>query len=173
MHQVIDKAESETRFLARAAERGFVVCSSVASPPARGHNYKTERKPKMIQFPLFAETVFMLILIAASLAFPCGCSSTPTGVNVVASSATATTVGDINWDEFKIPVFSIYTGPKTKIWINRDYLALKKVTAEGTVTNNTFALGFYSSKEQKRTCIEMEFSPVSTNTTHAASVGDK
>lgn len=92
-----------------------------------------------------------------------GCSSTPTGVRVVASSATATNLGDINWDEYKIPVFSIYTGPKTTIWINKNYLALSKVTAVGCVTNDTSALGVYSSRERKETRVELEFAPIATN----------
>ena len=97
-----------------------------------------------------------------------GCSSTPTGVRVVASSATATNLGDINWDEYKIPVFSVYTGPKTTIWINRDYLALKSVTAVGCVTNDTSALGVYQSREQKQTRVELEFSSIATNAPYAA-----
>ena len=97
-----------------------------------------------------------------------GCSSTPTGVRVVASSATATNLGDINWDEYKIPVFSVYTGPKTTIWINRDYLALKSVTAGGCVTNDTSALGVYSSREQKETRVELEFASIATNAPCAA-----
>ena len=107
--------------------------------------------------------LFMLALLAVSLTLLTGCSSTPTGVRVVASSATATKLGDINWDEYKIPVFSVYTGPKTTIWINRDYLALSRVTAGGCVTNDTSALGVYSSKEQKRTRVEIEFAPVSAD----------
>ena len=103
------------------------------------------------------------ILLAACAALLAGCSSTPTGVRVVASSATATNIGDINWDEYKIPVFSVYTGPKTTIWINRDYLALSKVTACGCVTNDTSALGVYSSREQKQTRVELEFAPCATN----------
>ena len=110
---------------------------------------------------LFA--LWPLLAILAIGALFSGCSSTPTGVRVVASSATATNLGDINWDEYKIPVFSIYTGPKTTIWINRDYLALSKVTAGGSVTNDTSALGVYSSREQKQTRVELEFSPVATN----------
>ncbi len=102
-------------------------------------------------------------VLAACAAIIAGCSSTPTGVRVVASSATATNLGDINWDEYKIPVFSVYTGPKTTIWINRDYLALSKVTACGCVTNDTSALGVYSSREQKQTRVELEFSPCATN----------
>ena len=70
-------------------------------------------------------------ILAACAALLAGCSSTPTGVRVVSSSATATNIGDIAWDEYKIPVFSVYTGPKTTIWINRNYLALSKVTAGG------------------------------------------
>ena len=97
-------------------------------------------------------------IIAACAAILAGCSSTPTGVRVVASSATATNIGDIAWDEYKIPVFSVYTGPKTTIWINRNYLALSKVTAGGCVTNDTSALGVYSSKERKETRVELEFS---------------
>ena len=104
-----------------------------------------------------------LLAIIAIGALCSGCSSTPTGVRVVASSATATNLGDINWDEYKIPVFSVYTGPKTTIWINRDYLALSKVTAGGCVTNDTSALGVYSSRERKQTRVELEFSPCATN----------
>lgn len=103
------------------------------------------------------------LIAALCAALLAGCSSTPTGVRVVASSATATNLGDINWDEYKIPVFSIYTGPKTTIWINRDYLALSKVTAGGCVTNDTSALGVYQSREQKQTRVELEFSPCATN----------
>ena len=102
------------------------------------------------------------ILLAACAAILAGCSSTPTGVRVVASSATATNIGDISWDEYKIPVFSVYTGPKTTIWINRNYLALSKVTAGGSVTNDTSALGVYSSKELKETRGELEVPPCST-----------
>ena len=102
-------------------------------------------------------------ILAAYAAILAGCSSTPTGVRVVSSSATATNIGDIAWDEYKIPVFSVYTGPKTTIWINRNYLALSKVTAGGCVTNDTSALGVYSSKERKETRVELEFYPCSTN----------
>ena len=111
---------------------------------------------------LFA--LWPLLAILAIGALFSGCSSTPTGVRVVASSATATNLGDINWDEYKIPVFSVYTGPKTTIWINRDYLALSKVTACGCVTNDRSALGVYQSREQKQTRVELEFSPIATNT---------
>ena len=102
-------------------------------------------------------------ILAAFAALLAGCSSTPTGVRVVSSSATATNIGDIAWDEYKIPVFSVYTGPKTTIWINRNYLALSKVTAGGCVTNDTSALGVYSSKERKETRVELEFAPCSTS----------
>lgn len=108
---------------------------------------------------IVANILFAVLLCAAL----CGCANTPTGVRIVASSATATNLGDINWDEYKIPVFSIYTGPKTTIWINRDYVWLKRVTAEGVVTNDTSALGIYSSKEQKKTCVELELEPCATN----------
>ena len=111
---------------------------------------------------LFALWPILAILAIGALCH--GCASTPTGVRVVASSATATNLGDINWDEYKIPVFSVYTGPKTTIWINRDYLALSKVTACGCVTNDASVLGVYSSREQKQTRVELEFSPIATNT---------
>ena len=115
---------------------------------------------------LFA--LWPLLAILAIGALFSGCSSTPTGVRVVASSATATNLGDINWDEYKIPVFSVYTGPKTTIWINRDYLALSKVTACGCVTNDASVLGVYSSREQKQTRVELEFEPIATNAPCAA-----
>ena len=99
-----------------------------------------------------------LSIAAFLLALCCaGCASTPTGVRIVASSATATNIGDINWDEYKIPVLSIYTGPKTTIWVNRDYIALKRVEAGGCVTNETSALGVYSTREQKRTRVALDF----------------
>ena len=82
-----------------------------------------------------------LLAIIAIGALCNGCASTPTGVRVVASSATATNIGDIAWDEYKIPVFSVYTGPKTTIWINRDYLALSKVTAFGMTRQSTRRTG--------------------------------
>ena len=110
---------------------------------------------------LFALWPILAILAIGALCN--GCASTPTGVRVVASSATATNLGDINWDEYKIPVFSVYTGPKTTIWINRDYLALKSVTAGGCVTNDTSALGVYQSREQKQTRVELEFDTIATN----------
>lgn len=109
---------------------------------------------------LIAGVLFFVILYGILL---CGCANTTTGVRVVASSATATNLGDINWDEYKIPVFSVYTGPKTTIWINRDYLALSKVTAGGCVTNDTSALGVYRSREQKQTRVELEFDRCCTN----------
>ena len=107
-------------------------------------------------------------ILAACAALLAGCSSTPTGVRVVASSATATNIGDIAWAEYKIPVLSAYTGPKTTIWINSDYLALSKVTAGGSVTNDTTALGVYSSKERKETRVELEFSPCAMNAPYLA-----
>ena len=112
--------------------------------------------------PVFVLAATVLLGAAVS-----GCSSTPTGVRVVASSATATNIGDIAWDEYKIPVFSVYTGPKTTIWINRDYLALKSVKASGSVTNDTSALGIYLSREQKQTRVELEFASIATNATDA------
>lgn len=112
--------------------------------------------------------VFVLAATVLLCAVVSGCSSTPTGVRVVASSATATNLGDIAWDEYKIPVFSVYTGPKTTIWINRNYLALSKVTACGCVTNDTSALGVYSSCEQKQTRVELEFASIATNAPYAA-----
>lgn len=116
----------------------------------------------------FIANVLFAVILCGIL---CGCSNTPTGVRVVASSATTTNLGDINWDEYKIPVFSVYTGPKTTIWINRDYLALKKVTAGGCVTNDTSALGVYKSREQKQTRVELEFAPVATNAPCAEAKG--
>ena len=106
---------------------------------------------------------YALAALAAAASALSGCANTPTGVRIVASSATATNIGDINWDELKIPVLSIYTGPKTTIWINRDYVWLKRVSAEGSVTNDMSALGIYSSREMKRTCVELELEPCATN----------
>ena len=100
-----------------------------------------------------------LMAFLALFSLLAGCSSIPTGVRVVASSATATSLGNINWDTYTIPVFSVYTGPKTTIWVNRDYVALKSVAAEGIVTNTTSALGVYQAREQKRTRVELEFTP--------------
>ena len=51
------------------------------------------------------------------------------------------------------------------VWVNREYLALRRITGSGSVTNVTSALGIYSTNEKKDTRLEMEFSPVSTNCT--------
>lgn len=109
-------------------------------------------------FGFLALIGLLAFLALGSLLFG-GCSSIPTGVRVVASSATATSLGNINWDTYTIPVFSVYTGPKTTIWINRDYLALSRVSAGGCVTNDTSALGVYQTREQKQTRVELEFAP--------------
>ena len=109
-------------------------------------------------FGFLALIGLLAFLALGSLLFG-GCSSIPTGVRVVASSATATSLGNINWDTYTIPVFSVYTGPKTTIWVNRDYIALKSVAAEGIVTNTTSALGVYQAREQKRTRVDIEFAP--------------
>ena len=100
-----------------------------------------------------------LMAFLALFSLLAGCSSIPTGVRVVASSATATSLGNINWDTYTIPVFSVYTGPKTTIWVNRDYIALSRVSAGGCVTNDTSALGVYRTHEQKQTRVELEFTP--------------
>ena len=102
--------------------------------------------------------------------FCAGCVSTSTGVRVVSSSATATSLGDINWFLYETAASAIYTGPKTTIWINRDYLALKRVAAGGCVTNETAALGIYSTREQKETRVELEFDPPPTVAPTADSV---
>lgn len=108
--------------------------------------------------PAYEIWIFLCLVAALALCALCsGCANTPSGVRVVASSATATTVGDINWDEYKIPVFSVYTGPKVTVWINRDYIALKRMAASGCVTNDTAAFGVYTSQEQKQTRVELEF----------------
>ena len=109
-----------------------------------------------------------LMCLFALLATFCGC--THRGCKVTVSSASVTSLGDINWDEYKIPVFSIFTGPRLVVWINKDYLALSKVTCSGSVTNNTFALGLYSDHSGKCASVEMDFKPVTNLVTTAESV---
>ena len=111
-------------------------------------------------------------ILAACAALLAGCSSTPTGIRVVASSATATNLGDINWDEYKIPVFSIFTGPRLVVWVNKDYLALSKAKCSGSVTNETSALGIYSDHSSKSASAEMDFAPVTNLVTTAESVAE-
>lgn len=95
-----------------------------------------------------------------------GCTNTPSGVRVVASSATYTNIGDINWSEYKIPVLSVYLGPKATVWVNKDYTALKEIEVFGCVTNDTAALGIYDSKEDKTIKMKMKFDNIaSTNDT--------
>lgn len=81
-----------------------------------------------------------------------------------------TSLGDINWDEYKIPVFSVYTGPRLVVWINKDYLALYKTKCSGSVTNDTSALGIYTDHAGKSAFVEMEFKPVTNLVTTAESV---
>ncbi|MCQ2389529.1 MAG: hypothetical protein MJ138_07430 [Kiritimatiellae bacterium] len=97
--------------------------------------------------------IVLIALIAAAAV--CGCRHT--GVRVVASSRSTANLGDVNWDEYKIPVFSLYSGPSMTVWINRDYLAVKKISGRGSVTNAVSALGIYVAAEDKTASVEMEF----------------
>ena len=85
-----------------------------------------------------------------------GCLS-ERGVKVVSSAASMKNVGDINWDEWKIPVVSVVSGPRTTVWVNKDYLALKRVKAGGSITNAVSALGIYSDNGQGEDFVELEF----------------
>ena len=97
-----------------------------------------------------------------------GCANR--GCKVTVSSASVTSLGDINWDEYKIPVFSIYTGPRLVVWVNKDYLALSKVKGSGAVTNETAALGVYTDHSGKTASVEMDFKPVTNLVTTAEAV---
>lgn len=105
------------------------------------------------------------ILILWLVSMFCGCANR--GCKVTVSSANVTSLGDINWDEYKIPVFSIYTGPRLVVWINKDYLALSKAKCSGSVTNDTSALGIYTDSAGKSASVEMEFAPVTNLVTTA------
>lgn len=111
-----------------------------------------------------------VMFLFAFLATLCGCANR--GCKVTVSSASVTCLGDINWDEYKIPVFSIYTGPRLVIWVNKDYLALAKVRGSGSVTNDTSALGIYTDKAGKDASVEMEFKPVTNLATTAEAVAE-
>ena len=108
------------------------------------------------------------ILILGLVSIFCGCANR--GCKVTVSSASVTSLGDINWDEYKIPVFSIFTGPRLVVWINKDYLALSKAKCSGSVTNDTSALGIYSDHSGKSASVEMDFAPVTNLVTTAESV---
>ena len=114
--------------------------------------------------------VVALMFLVATLATLCGCANR--GCKVTVSSASVTSLGDINWDEYKIPVFSIFTGPRLVVWINKDYLALSKVRGSGSVTNDTSAIGIYSDHSSKSASVEMDFAPVTNLITTAESVVD-
>jgi len=107
-------------------------------------------------------TAALLVAAMVAVAVLCGCKSS--GVRVVASSRSIMSVGDINWDEYKIPVFSLYSGPHLTLWVNKDFLYLKDAKAYGSVTNDVAALGIYSSKENKAAGIDLHFGLVNTNT---------
>ena len=111
--------------------------------------------------------VAALVAAIVAVAIFTGCASAPRGVKVVASSASATNLGDINWDEYKIPVFSVVSGPRSTVWINKDYLALKRVKAGGSVTNDTSFIALYADKSGRENFIEMEFQ-VTTNAVESA-----
>ena len=114
--------------------------------------------------------VVALMFLVATLATLCGCANR--GCKVTVSSASVTSLGDINWDEYKIPVFSIFTGPRLVVWINKDYLALSKAKCSGSVTNDTSALGIYTDRAGKSASVEMEFAPMTNLVTTAESVVD-
>ena len=111
--------------------------------------------------------VFMVALMFffAIIATLCGCANR--GCKVTVSSASVTSLGDINWDKWKIPDFSIYTGPRLVVWINKDYLALSKAKCSGSVTNDTSALGIYSDHSGKFASVEMDFKPTTNLVTTA------
>lgn len=109
-----------------------------------------------------------VIFLFALLAIFCGCANR--GCKVTVSSASVTSLGDINWDEYKIPVFSIYTGPRLVVWVNKDYLYLSKVKGSGAVTNDTSAIGIYTDHSSKNASIEMDFTPTTNLITTAESV---
>lgn len=121
-----------------------------------------------INFWQIVISICFVILLFALLTIFCGCTNR--GCKVTVSSASVTSLGDINWDEYKIPVFSIYTGPRLVVWVNKDYLALTKVRGSGSVTNDTAALGIYSDKAGKNASVEMEFKPVTNLITTAEAV---
>lgn len=119
-------------------------------------------KNGFIQIVSFLAAAILILGLVATL---CGCANR--GCKVTVSSATVTSLGDINWDEYKIPVFSIYTGPRLVVWINKDYLALSKAKCSGSVTNDTSALGIYTDRAGKSASVEMEFAPVTNLVTTA------
>lgn len=114
--------------------------------------------------------LFGLMFFFAIIATLCGCANR--GCKVTVSSANVTSLGDINWDEPKIPVFSIFTGPRLVVWVNKDFLALSKVRGSGSVTNDTSALGIYTDRASKSASVEMDFAPVTNLVTTAESVVD-
>lgn len=118
----------------------------------------------------FQIVVFLvgLMFLFAILATLCGCANR--GCKVTVSSASVTSLGDINWEEYKIPVFSIYTGPRLVVWINKDYLALSKAKCSGSVTNDTSALGIYTDHSGKSASVEMDFAPVTNLVTTAEAI---
>ena len=120
----------------------------------------------------FQIVVFLvgLMFFFAIIATFCGCANR--GCKVTVSSASMTSLGDINWDEYKLPVFSIFTGPRLVVWINKDYLALSKAKCSGSVTNDTSALGIYSDHSGKTASVEMDFTPTTNLVTTAESVAE-
>lgn len=104
------------------------------------------------------------IACAAAVALAvAGCANSPKGLRVVVSSSSTTNLGDVNWDEYKIPVFSIYSGPRLTVWVNKEYLAPSRLRAYGSVTNDVAALGIYASKESKTAGIDISFRVANTN----------
>lgn len=125
-------------------------------------------KPGLLQIVIFL--AFVMILFAALAILFGGCANR--GCKVTVSSASVTSLGDINWDEYKIPVFAIYTGPRLVVWVNKDYLALSKTKCCGSVTNDTSALGIYTDHSGKTASVEMDFSPVTNLVTQAESIAE-
>lgn len=119
-------------------------------------------KNGFLQIVLFLVSAILIFALLASI---CGCANR--GCKVTVSSASVTSLGDINWEEYKIPVFSIYTGPRLVVWVNKDYLALSKAKCSGSVTNDTSALGIYSDHSGKTASVEIDFTPTTNLVTTA------
>jgi len=117
--------------------------------------------PREIGGVVMKRMICAALTIAALCAAFVGCANR--GVKVTCSSASTTSLADINWEEYKWPVFSIYTGPRLVVWINKDFAYLSRINGSGCVTNDTACLGIYADKQGKTANVELEFKPVSTN----------
>lgn len=102
------------------------------------------------------------IWFAVVFVFLCLCGCTNTGNVVRFEQRSVAGITSITFGEYVLPVVSVSSGPSMNVWQTKDADCSIWMKGIACTTNETSALGIYSSKEQKRLEFEGTFN-VQTN----------